>query len=288
MTRVTLIRLYRRLAALHPRSFRNTFSVEMQQVFAAQLDEVPPDQPLRVAALSIHEFGGLLSSIRREHWAALMHNQRRRYAIILSLTLYAMSLALLALNFHQASPGPDGQELHGLAIGQHNVSGGVVYLSGRHLACAPSARPEHGTRCTVTIAGAPLELLVRRNDPAAANQLGGTCRARYIGREWPCHIGLRHVHVGWFAFISKPLDLSPAELELLRRRHPLENLPERVVWSVLVLVPALTAAIVGGATRLWFRDRRRPLVTAASVVSGVGAWLMALTLAFHVTRGFWD
>lgn len=143
-------------------------------------------------------------------------------------------------------PGLSGARKPGAPRPGHRAAhapGGVVYLSGRRLDCAPPVGNQGATRCTVSIAGEPLELLARRNGPGDSNQLGGICRARYAGREWPCSFGLRHVHVAWFAIIPEPLDLSPAQLEQLRRQQPLENLPERALWSALLFVPVLTASV---------------------------------------------
>lgn len=285
-----LIAAYGRLARLHPPTFRAAFAAEMQAVFAALLAELPPGDPAGLLRLCLRELVGLLGSLAREHWkAALLRRTPPQRLALLAFAIYGLGLTLLAGGLYLASPGPRGQALLGVAIGRHDGPGGIAYLSGRRLSCAPAAEEPASSRCAVMVAGRPLELLARRNGSDAANQLGGVCSAQYAGREWPCVVGSRHVHTHWFAYLSEPLGLGPAELEALRRQHPVENLPERVFLQGLLLVPIITTLVVTAGSVLWGWGRRRQRPTLGrSLLLGAAAWVGALALMLSVTGGFWD
>jgi hypothetical protein len=201
--------------------------------------------------------------------------------------VYALGLLLLAIGLHQSSPGPATQEVTGVGIGSALGDAGIAYLSGRRLRCEPTTREPFASRCTVTVAGATLELLAARNPPGHPNQFGGVCAASYAGRAWPCRIGSRHLHVHWFAYLDDPLGLAAAQIAAVRWAHPFENAPEQ---PYLLGIAALTAlATVVGAS-IWFAGggRGRVRATAAGAFCGLGAFVGAFVMVVTMTSGFWD
>lgn len=219
-----------------------------------------------------------------------------RRLVLTAATAWTLGLAVLALVLRQAAPGPAGQDVLGVGIGRYNGPGGIAYLSGRRLACGPPTRAHYTARCTVEIAGGELELLARRNPPGHPNQLGGACEAVYAGRAWPCRIGGRHVHVHWFAYLDEPLGLTPAELDAVRRAHPLPNLPQDVFFVALFLVPTLTALGAGAGLTFWLAEGDPGRLGSAgggwAAVWGALATPVAFVPTFVATAlatsGYWD
>ena len=210
--------------------------------------------------------------------------------VVLALTALAVLLAL-AIFVQCATPGPRSQDILGVGIGNYYSEAGVAYLSGRRLSCAPLPAEDPFTSiCTVSIAGKSLEIRARRNPPADPMQLGGACEAVYEGRQWPCRVGSRHVQVHWFAYIDDPLGLDEAQLDGLRRRYLVENLPEEAILRGVVVVPLATSLVVFLLASAWLWLRRsagiRTLLAAAALSLGTGVAI--LVVAGFVTGGLWD
>ena len=214
----------------------------------------------------------------------------RKVVLLLSAICF-VALAGAAILVYYASPGPASQEILGIGIGDYYDSAGIVYLSGRRLDCTPveGTQAFHSV-CTVDIAGKPLEIRARRNPPTDPHQLSGTCEASYDGREWPCSIGSRHVHVHWFAYISEPLGLDAAQLKALRRQFVFENLPEEAFTTGMIVAPivAAIAAVLAAAVWLSPRIRRKAAYALLVIASGATTLTIAFLLSLSLTRGFWD
>jgi hypothetical protein len=290
--RAALIAGYGALARLHPPAFRDTFAWEMQAVFAALLAEAAARGSLALTHLCLRELLGLLASLWREHWQAWVRPMSRRQRVALSAVAgYALVLASLGLALHLASPGPEHQELLGVGIGRHEDAGGIVYLSGRHLRCGPATDARFNQRCIVEVAGQTLELLARRNPPGHPVQVGGSCAARYAGREWPCEVGSRHIHVHWFAYLDEPLGLGGDQLDLLRRQYLVENLPENAFALGALVTPLVTAMAAVVAVVAWPRrvERRGAFgALAVALVLGMAGLVGGFVLAGWATVPFWD
>ncbi len=212
-------------------------------------------------------------------------------SLLLVSAIFGVSFALLAIFIYRASPGPDSQEILGVGIGSYDHESGIVYLSGRRLNCDRIDGSQTFTStCTLDISGKTLEIHARRNPVADPMQLGGTCEAFYDGQEWPCNIDSRHVHVHWFAFISEPLGLNQTQLEALRRRYPIENLPqESFLWGAMVIsaATALIVILIAGAW-LWPRMRNRIFTWAVVAALGGASLVSSFLLVILLTQGFWD
>ncbi|MBE2201268.1 MAG: hypothetical protein IAE79_21825 [Anaerolinea sp.] len=208
--------------------------------------------------------------------------------IILVLSV-ATLIALVALGWllYRASPGPDDQDILGITLGRSDNETGLTFLSGRRLDCAPEADAPYTSTCTVTIAGQLLTIQAFRNGPEQPNQVGGGCQAVYAGQPWPCAITSRHVDVHWFAHISDPLGLDAVQMDALRQRYFIENLPEEPFLTGALAAPVLAALTVLVGWWAWKRPstwRGWGTAVGLSVVSLIGVFALALNL----TRGFWD
>lgn len=214
-----------------------------------------------------------------------------RKVILLLSAICFLALVFIAILIYRASPGPTSQEILGIGIGDYHNDAGIVYLSGRRLDCAPPEGAQaFPSVCTVDIAGKTLEIRARRNPPADPMQLDGTCEASYDGRQWPCSIGSRHVHVHWFAYISEPLGLDAAQLEALRREFFIENLPAEAFTTGMIVVPIMAAIVAVLAASAWLSPRIRRKAAYALLVAASGATTLtiAFVLSLFLTRGFWD
>ncbi|MFO7632187.1 MAG: hypothetical protein R6W76_06600 [Caldilinea sp.] len=144
--------------------------------------------------------------------------------------------------------------------------------------------------CTVSFAGKPLEIRARCNPPADPMQLGGACEAVYAGQQRPCRVGCRHVQIHWFAYIDDPLGLDQTQLDALRRRYLVENLPEEAILRGVVVVPLATSLVVFLLVSAWLWLRRSTgignLLAAAALSRDTGIALFVL--AGFLTGGLWD
>jgi len=210
--------------------------------------------------------------------------------IFLVSMIYFIALSALGVVIYQASPGPTSQEILGLGIGDLYSAESMVYLSGRRLSCIPlEDTHQFAVTCSVELAGHQLEVQARRNTSSAPNQFGGICQAFYNEQSWPCTLASRHVHVHWYAYMPS-LGLSSTQLVSLRHQYPVENQPEAVFLTSLVVVPLVTAAVVVLLVVNWDRARARGNKhwilrgLTASVISLIGTFLVW----FSLTNAFWD
>ncbi len=94
----------------------------------------------------------------------------------------------------------------------------------------------------------------------------------------------------WFAFIGDAPGLERAQIEALRRRFFIENLPEETFTTMLVVIPvgAAMMAILASGAWLWPKLRHRASYTLVVVASGATTLVIAFLLSLYLTRGFWD
>lgn len=212
--------------------------------------------------------------------------------LILSLAMFWGVLLLVAAGLvYRASPGPDSQEILGLAIGSYGSEEGIVYISGRRLDCVPNEPTAlYNVTCTIPIAGETLEVQASRNPPSHPIQLGGKCRATYAGKQYLCDLGSRHVHVHWFAYVDEPLGLSASQMDTLRRTYFIENLPQEMFLpgSLIVAIVTLAVASLAGAALLWARFTHKVLPALAGGAAGLALSIVTLVLSLYVTNGLWD
>jgi hypothetical protein len=214
------------------------------------------------------------------------------------LLVYFLLLAVMALFVLAAKPGPPGQLTQGVRLGAWQSERGTVYFSGQRLACEPApAGTIYAERCRIEIAGQELDLLVgpRPSDLLTAR---GLCQATYAGREHPCALQSHH---NWpaasVAYVSGGLDLSAEQLNAVRRRFPIENLPETTfLRGAMILWPATALALLGLVLSFLLQHMRRlnsmlmrRVVTFLTLtVTGVAALVGVPLALILLTRGFWD
>lgn len=209
----------------------------------------------------------------------------------LILVAYFVLLAVVALFVLTAKPGPAGQLTQGVRLGAWQSEPGTVYFSGKRLTCEPApAGTIYAERCRIDIAGQELVLLVgaRQTNLVTAR---GVCLAAYAGREYPCTLQSHH---NWpaasVAYVSSGLDLGAEQLDAVRRRFPIENLPEQtIVQGALILWPLTALALFGALIAfLPFRRLSRMVTIPAFIVIGLVALLGVPLGLIFLTRGFWD
>lgn len=205
---------------------------------------------------------------------------------------YLISVGILALFIHRATPAPnDAQEIRGVGIGHWDSETGIAFFSGRHLDCelVDNIQP-FTTSCQIEIAGKMLEIHAARSSDVNF-PLSGACEAFYGNQQWPCKIGSRHVQVHWFAYIEPALGLSNAEMNALRLRYFIENLPEDPFILGTLFVAMVTALLVTANFIAWFWTRIKNkwvlLITAVCCVAPVIFYAM-LFIGVTITGDFWD
>lgn len=212
-----------------------------------------------------------------------------RYLALAGCLAYLLLLVLLAIAVRRAAPAQD-QAITGIGLGRYGDAAGIAFLSGQRLAYAPELRNGVlGSRCTVALAGQTLEIAGWRSAKAGQTPFGGTCEARYAGREWPCRIGSRHLGVHWFAYLDEPLGLSGEQLDALRREHLFENLDEGPFFTAQRLLPPLTTLVVCVAILAvgWGPTARRPRLLAGALVAALATLPGTFLTVLYATRGFW-
>jgi hypothetical protein len=215
---------------------------------------------------------------------------QRKLAVII-VSLYLLTVSIVAIVLLQASPGPKNQDLYGVGIGTYQSEQGIAYISGRRLQCRSLDQPAHyASQCSVSVAGKQLTLLARRNDASNPDQLGGICQAEYDGQTWPCHIGLRHVHTPWFAYLDIPLDLSAQQLDALRQRYWIENVPEAAFLTFIPISVVLSSVVAAVVATLWFWPTRHNKLAVLGIAGGfcLLAFISSGITALFITAGFWD
>lgn len=212
----------------------------------------------------------------------------------LILGLWIVHLAVIGsvgLVLGATKPGPSSQVIQGIGIGDPAVSGHIAYISGQRLACTPlAAEDEFAAHCTITIMGQPLEIRARRNGLASMNALGGTCTAAYMGREWPCEIGMHFTNMPWFAYMTTPLGLTSHQVDALRQQYWVENLPEQTFITLAVGLATITL-VLGLVTLPMLvqpRVQRKPVTALITVFVNLMALPFVFLLFLWLTAGFWD
>jgi hypothetical protein len=215
-----------------------------------------------------------------------------RKLILGGTAVYFIALGSLVLLLYQASPGPEGQEIYGAAIGQWNTEEGIVFLSGRRLDCEDTAVGDpYAAICTAEIAGKPLQIKAVRNIQSSPFPFGGRCQAFYDGQTWPCDFGSRHIQVHWFAYIQSDIGLDKAEMAQLRRQYFIENLPEEIFLWGMVVAAVLTALVIITALTAWFWPKAKTQKIRWAVGMGllsIPIFFGALILGVKITSSFWD
>lgn len=214
-----------------------------------------------------------------------------RIAIVVFSAFVLAAIAMIAIAVFLASPGPGTQEILGVGIGDPYGDKGLVFLSGRRLHCVSLAEGDSfASACTISIAGKPLTIRARRNPPTHPMKFGGECSATYGGEQWPCRIGSRHVQVHWFAYIDDPLGLDQTQLNALRRRYPVENLPEEAFVRGIVAVPLVVSVVILLLAGVWLSRRRSVGVRIwlAAILVSMFTGVVVLIISVFLTNGFWD
>ena len=127
--------VYRFLVRLYPRRFREEFGAEMEAVFAARLHEAQ-DEQARLVRICLHEAGGLLAGLIREHVAALSertrqmkHNTSAVLALILGGVLLLLRRSVASYFCNLADPTGGG-------LGNHMACGIYSQQAGSNLVTA--------------------------------------------------------------------------------------------------------------------------------------------------------
>jgi len=207
------------------------------------------------------------------------------------LVICFLLFATLAVLLRGAAPGPAAQVVQGVRLGAWEDAEGTVYFSGQRLRCEPAADSDYAEGCRAEIAGQALTLAARPWRMGDSLTTRGVCVATYGGRAWPCTLQSHHTYPGaTVAHLADPLGLDAGQMSALRRRFPIENLPETTIVQVaLILWPLTALALVLALAAVWPYGRVRRAYTglvfaAWSMIALLGtAWGLAF-----LTRGFWD
>ena len=209
------------------------------------------------------------------------------------LAVYLVALVAFIVLLRLAAPGPDGQTIQGVFIGQQpNGDPSVAYFSGKRLRCeAAQSASEFTQVCRIDIAGQELMLYGRvRQDGEPLMNARGICRAQYGGREWPCELqGHFNYPAATVAYVGD-LGLNETQLAEVRRRFPIENASEGGLVRALVLLwPVTAVALIVTVLTSWPKARRGKVVDGIAIaVFGVAITLGLPLLLMLAARGFWD
>lgn len=224
--------------------------------------------------------------------------------LLIIAVLYAVLLVFLVRSISLASPPPDdSQAVLGVGIGQYSGewSGGryvgthPAYFSGKRLDCESLGDMPLSSRCTTTIFDETLEIIANRNHPDNPLQLGGQCQAFYDGKEWPCEVASRHVHIHWFVYLDNPLGLEESQLDQLKRTYYIENLPQTTFLQGSFLLSILNAVIGASIVGLYIERFAKPkkewrgfVSSASGLVTGFGIFFTSVIYFVTLTNPFWD
>ena len=204
--------------------------------------------------------------------------------------IYFLLLAALAVALRSAAPGPAGQVIQGVRLGSWPNE--RAYFSGKRLDCVrENADSPYDEICRIEIAGDELALATRARQAGELMATRGVCSATFRNEEWPCILQAHHNYpAATVAYVKNGLGLHPYDLATVRKRFPIENLPETAfIYGTLALWPLTAAALIAALAALWPRGHTHLLLTGAAFT----AWaLLALLgtpwgLAFLIP-GFWD
>lgn len=215
-----------------------------------------------------------------------------RRILPIGLAIYFLCFAVLAVLLRGAAPGPAAQTVQGVRLGSWEGEAGTAYFSGQRLDCVrQNAGSPYDEVCRIAIAGDELVLAARDRQPGDIMAARGLCSATYRNEEWPCSLQAHHSYpAATVAYIESGLGLHPDDLAAVRRRFPIENLPEAAfIYGALALWPLTAAALVAALAVLWPRGRAHLFLTwAAFTAWGLVALLGTLWALGLLIRSFWD
>ena len=215
-----------------------------------------------------------------------------RRILPIGLAIYFLCFTVLAVLLRGAAPGPAAQTVQGVRLGSWDGAAGTAYFSGKRLDCArDNADSPYGETCRIAIAGDELVLAARARQAGEIMAARGVCSATYRNEEWPCSLQTHHNYpAATVAYVEGGPALDPDDLAAVRRRFPIENLPESAfIYGAMALWPLTTAALVAPLAVLWPRGRAHPLLTGAAFTAwGLVALLGTLCALGLLIRGFWD
>lgn len=210
----------------------------------------------------------------------------------IGLVIYFLFFAALAVLLRGAAPGPAAQVVQGARLGAWEGAEGTVYFSGQRLDCVrENAGSPYDETCRIAIAGDELVLAARARQAGEIMAARGVCSARYRNEERPCSLQTHHnCPAATVAYVENGLGLDPNDPAAVRRRFPIENLPESAfIYGAMALWPLTAAALVAALAVLWPRGRAHPLLTGAAFTAwGLVALLGTLWALGLLIRGFWD
>lgn len=215
-----------------------------------------------------------------------------RRILPIGLAIYFLCFAVLAVALRGAAPGPAAQTVQGVRLGSWDGAAGTAFFSGKRLDCVrENAGSPYDEICRIEIAGAELVLAARARQAGEIVAARGVCSATYRNEAWPCGLQTHHNYpAAAVAYVEGGKGLDPDDLAAIRRRFPIENLPETAfIYGALALWPLTAAALVAPLAVLWPRGRAHPLLTGAAFTAwGLVALLGTLWALGLLIRGFWD
>ncbi len=189
-------------------------------------------------------------------------------------------------------PGRWRKVIQGVRLGLWYGEAGTAYFSGKRLDCVrENAGSPYDEICRIEIAGDELVLAARARQAGEIMAARGVCSATYRNEEWPCSLQTHHNYpAATVAYVEGGPGLDRDNLAAVRRRFPIENLPETAfIYGAMALWPLTAAALVAALAVLWPRGRAHPLLTGAALTAwGLVALLGTLWALGLLIRGFWD
>ncbi len=189
-------------------------------------------------------------------------------------------------------PGRWRKVIQGVRLGLWDGEAGTAYFSGKRLDCVrENAGSPYDEICRIEIAGDELVLAARARQAGEIMAARGVCSATYRNEEWPCSLQTHHNYpAATVAYVEGGPGLDRDNLAAVRRRFPIENLPETAfIYGAMALWPLTAAALVAALAVLWPRGRAHPLLTGAALTAwGLVALLGTLWALGLLIRGFWD
>jgi len=212
----------------------------------------------------------------------------RRLRIVLAI--YFLCFTVLGVLLRGAAPGPAAQTVQGVRLGSWPNE--QAYFSGQRLDCVrENAGSPYDEICRIEIAGDELIVAAKARQAGEIMAARGVCSATYRNKAWPCSLQTHHNYpAATVAYVENGPGLDRDNLAAIRRRFPIENLPESAfIYSALALWPLTAAALVAALAVLWPRGRAHPLLTGAAFTAwGLVALLGTLWALGLLIRGFWD
>ncbi|MBN1427057.1 MAG: hypothetical protein JXB07_01650 [Anaerolineae bacterium] len=91
-------------------------------------------------------------------------------------------------------------------------------------------------------------------------------------------------------YIPEPLGLERSDLDLIRQKYWIENLPEGVFVNGILVLSTVTPLVVMLALGIlmWSRIRNRLVWGMTTVTTGVMSLCGSIVTWAYLTGGFWD